>query len=200
MSSRSASTPSRTLGGALVPTESQSFSTSKAGSVHVAKWENELNLKLDSADSAKIHRVITRNSQVVKVNVLACESGSLLSICNYFMPLPIGLVDALKTELEKFYGKNSLESKDLSRVVNSNHFNQLIKLLDDGKVDKLEEIFDMINLGSKPLAARCKRVGDYGARGFRLTVMVQDHCCSSRRCDTFDHGGMTRLASKVQHD
>ncbi|KAH1111358.1 hypothetical protein GYH30_009934 [Glycine max] len=29
MSSRSASTPSRTLGGALVPTESQSFSTSK---------------------------------------------------------------------------------------------------------------------------------------------------------------------------
>jgi len=28
-------------------------------------------------------------------------------------------VDELKTELEKFYGKNSLESKDLSRVMNA---------------------------------------------------------------------------------
>jgi len=43
-------------------------------------------------------------------------------------------VDALKTELEQFYGKNQLESKDLSRIVNSNHFDRLIKLLDDDKV------------------------------------------------------------------
>ncbi|KAK7385166.1 hypothetical protein VNO78_30878 [Psophocarpus tetragonolobus] len=109
------------------------------------------------------------------------------------------LVDALKTELEKFYGKNPLESKDLSRIVNSNHFNRLTKLLDDDKVsgkivyggekdesllkisptvlldvprdslimseeifgpllpiltvDKVEESFDVINSGPKPLAA-----------------------------------------------
>ncbi|MED6184692.1 Aldehyde dehydrogenase 3 member H1 [Stylosanthes scabra] len=108
-------------------------------------------------------------------------------------------VDSLKTELEKFYGKNPLESKDLSRIVNSNHFGRLIKLLDDEKVsgkivfggekdesklrisptilldvprnslmmreeifgpllpiitvDKLEESFDIINSGTKPLAA-----------------------------------------------
>jgi aldehyde dehydrogenase (NAD+) len=43
-------------------------------------------------------------------------------------------VDALKTELESFYGKNPLESKDLSRIVNSNHFARLTKLLDDDKV------------------------------------------------------------------
>ncbi|KAK7282716.1 hypothetical protein RIF29_11705 [Crotalaria pallida] len=43
-------------------------------------------------------------------------------------------VDALKTELEKFFGNNPLESKDLSRIVNSYHFARLMKLLDDDKV------------------------------------------------------------------
>lgn len=43
-------------------------------------------------------------------------------------------MDALKTELEKFYGKNPIESKDLSRIVNSNHFSRLTKLLEDDKV------------------------------------------------------------------
>ncbi|PKI57527.1 aldehyde dehydrogenase family 3 member H1-like [Punica granatum] len=109
------------------------------------------------------------------------------------------VVDALKQELEKFYGKNPLESKDLSRIVNSNHFFRLSKLLDDDKVsgkvvhggekdqsklriaptllldvprdalimqeeifgpllpiltvDKIEDSFDVINSGMKPLAA-----------------------------------------------
>lgn len=43
-------------------------------------------------------------------------------------------VDTLKSELEMFYGKNPLESKDLSRIVNSNHFSRLTKLLDEDKV------------------------------------------------------------------
>lgn len=43
-------------------------------------------------------------------------------------------MDSLKAELEKFYGKNPLESKDLSRIVNSNHFGRLTKFLDDEKV------------------------------------------------------------------
>ncbi|KAK3427618.1 hypothetical protein EUGRSUZ_F03800 [Eucalyptus grandis] len=108
-------------------------------------------------------------------------------------------VDVLKNELETFYGKNPLESKDLSRIVNSDHFTRLTKLLDEDKVskkvvyggerdptklqiaptilldvprdslimneeifgpllpiltvDKLEESFDIINSGAKPLAA-----------------------------------------------
>ena len=43
-------------------------------------------------------------------------------------------MDALKEELEKFYGKNPLESKDLSRIVNANHYARLTKFLDDEKV------------------------------------------------------------------
>ncbi|KAH9691237.1 Aldehyde dehydrogenase family 3 member H1 [Citrus sinensis] len=108
-------------------------------------------------------------------------------------------LESLKNELENFYGKNPLESKDLSRIVNSNHFARLSKLLDDDKVsgkivhggerdknklriaptllldvprdslimseeifgpllpiltvDKIEDSFDIINSGTKPLAA-----------------------------------------------
>jgi aldehyde dehydrogenase (NAD+) len=40
--------------------------------------------------------------------------------------------------LERFYGKNPLESADLSRIVNLNHFKRLTDLLDDEKVsDKI---------------------------------------------------------------
>ncbi|KAJ6930637.1 aldehyde dehydrogenase family 3 member H1-like [Populus alba x Populus x berolinensis] len=109
------------------------------------------------------------------------------------------LVDSLKKELEAFYGKNPLESKDLSRIVNSNHFARLTKLLDEDKVSgkivyggerdeanlriaptillgvpqnslimkeeifgpllpiltvsKIEDSFDIIKSGTKPLAA-----------------------------------------------
>ena len=43
-------------------------------------------------------------------------------------------IDSFKCELERFYGKNPLESKDLSRIVNSNHFARLAKLLDEDNV------------------------------------------------------------------
>uniref|UniRef100_A0A6N2LW83 Aldehyde dehydrogenase n=1 Tax=Salix viminalis TaxID=40686 RepID=A0A6N2LW83_SALVM len=109
------------------------------------------------------------------------------------------LVDSLKKELEAFYGKNPLESKDLSRIVNSDHYARLTNLLDEDKVsgkivyggerneanlriaptillgvpqnslimkeeifgpllpiltvNKIEDSFDIINSGTKPLAA-----------------------------------------------
>lgn len=44
------------------------------------------------------------------------------------------LIDTLRSELEKFYGKDPLKSNDLSRIVNFNHFNRLSKLLDDDKI------------------------------------------------------------------
>ncbi|CAI9764022.1 unnamed protein product [Fraxinus pennsylvanica] len=48
------------------------------------------------------------------------------------------LIDALISELEKFFGKEPLKSQDLSRIVNSNHFNRLEKLMNDEKVsDKI---------------------------------------------------------------
>lgn len=47
-------------------------------------------------------------------------------------------MESLKTELENFFGKNPLESKDISRIVNHNHFARVAKLLDDEKVsDKI---------------------------------------------------------------
>ncbi|KAJ4837754.1 Aldehyde dehydrogenase 3 member H1 [Turnera subulata] len=48
------------------------------------------------------------------------------------------LVESLKKEIERFYGKSPLESKDISRIVNSNHFVRLANLLDEDKVsDKI---------------------------------------------------------------
>lgn len=43
-------------------------------------------------------------------------------------------VDALSSELERFYGKDPVNSKDLSKIVNSRHFERLSKLLDEEKV------------------------------------------------------------------
>lgn len=43
-------------------------------------------------------------------------------------------IDALKLELEQFFGKDPLISEDLSRIVSSNHFARLSKLLDEDKV------------------------------------------------------------------
>lgn len=55
-----------------------------------------------------------------------------------FIPFRLNLltlqVDSLKHELEEFYGKDPLESKDLSRIGNSYHFARLTKLLDEDKV------------------------------------------------------------------
>ena len=59
-----------------------------------------------------------------------------LLIVSYFFSLliPLRQLDAMKQELEKFYGKDPLKSGDLSRIVNANHFQRLSKLLDDNKV------------------------------------------------------------------
>ncbi|XP_042466730.1 aldehyde dehydrogenase family 3 member H1-like isoform X1 [Zingiber officinale] len=46
----------------------------------------------------------------------------------------ITLVEALKITLDKFYGKDPLESGDLSRLVNVKHFSRLTNLLNDKKI------------------------------------------------------------------
>lgn len=43
-------------------------------------------------------------------------------------------IDTLLSELEKFYGKDPLYSKDLSSIINSRQFDRLMKLLEDKKV------------------------------------------------------------------
>jgi aldehyde dehydrogenase (NAD+) len=43
-------------------------------------------------------------------------------------------LESLKRVLFEFYGEEPLRSPDLSRVVNSNHFNRLMALMDDYSV------------------------------------------------------------------
>ncbi|KAL6515530.1 hypothetical protein OROHE_018564 [Orobanche hederae] len=44
------------------------------------------------------------------------------------------LIDVFSSELEKFYGNDPLQYKDLSRIINSRHFDRLKRLLDDKRV------------------------------------------------------------------
>ncbi|KAL1561221.1 aldehyde dehydrogenase (NAD(+)) [Salvia divinorum] len=46
------------------------------------------------------------------------------------------LVNALSAQLDKFFGKEPLRSKELSSIVNIHHFNRLVKLLDDDEVSR----------------------------------------------------------------
>ncbi|XP_057486712.1 aldehyde dehydrogenase family 3 member H1-like isoform X2 [Actinidia eriantha] len=68
-------------------------------------------------------------------NGQACISADHIITTKDFAPK---LIDALKVELVKFYGNEPLVSEDLSRIVSSNHFARVTKLLDDDKVaDKI---------------------------------------------------------------
>ncbi|KAB2093166.1 hypothetical protein ES319_A02G078500v1 [Gossypium barbadense] len=146
------------------------------------------------------------NLQVATRRIIAgkwgCNNGQACISPDYIITMKDyaqKLIDSFKCELERFYGKDPLESKDLSRIVNSNHFARLSKLLDEDKVsskivhggerdkenlkitptilldvprdslimneeifgpllpvflvDKVEDSFDVINSGTKPLAA-----------------------------------------------
>ncbi|KAJ0976852.1 hypothetical protein J5N97_012326 [Dioscorea zingiberensis] len=64
-------------------------------------------------------------------NGQACIAPDYIITTKAFAPK---LVDAFKGILEKFYGEDPLESKDLSCIVNSNHFARLTNLLDEDKV------------------------------------------------------------------
>ncbi|WVZ88665.1 hypothetical protein U9M48_035157 [Paspalum notatum var. saurae] len=61
----------------------------------------------------------------------ACISPDYIITTKCFAPK---LLDALKRVLDKFYGKEPLRSPDLSRIVNSNHFNRLQALMDEETV------------------------------------------------------------------
>ncbi|PKU70852.1 aldehyde dehydrogenase family 3 member H1-like [Dendrobium catenatum] len=64
-------------------------------------------------------------------NGQACIAPDYIITTKSFAPQ---LVDALKISLKSFYGENPMQSEDLSRIVNSNHFARIIRLLDDEKI------------------------------------------------------------------
>ncbi|XP_068647665.1 aldehyde dehydrogenase family 3 member H1-like [Aristolochia californica] len=68
-------------------------------------------------------------------NGQTCVSPDYIITTKSFAPK---LIEEFKHRLETFYGKDPLDSKDLSRVVNSKHYNRLTGLLDEDKVsDKI---------------------------------------------------------------
>eukprot|EP00261_Vitis_vinifera_P029572 XP_010664198.1 PREDICTED: aldehyde dehydrogenase family 3 member H1 isoform X1 [Vitis vinifera] len=81
--------------------------------------------------------VTTKDFAPKLVRLLICmKLVWYLFLCLFHFPLLLLFlqIDALKHELEAWYGKDPLESKDLAHIVNSNHFARLAKLLDDDKV------------------------------------------------------------------
>ncbi|KAK2977859.1 hypothetical protein RJ640_003910 [Escallonia rubra] len=87
--------------------------------------DSNINLQVTSCNKAYHCRQVGGN------NGQACVSPDYIITTKDYAPK---LVDALKTELKNFYGDDQLNSKDLSRIVSSNHFARLTKLLDDDKV------------------------------------------------------------------
>ncbi|TKW07231.1 hypothetical protein SEVIR_7G294400v4 [Setaria viridis] len=73
-------------------------------------------------------------------NGQACISPDYIITTKSFAPK---LLDSLSKVLEKFYGKDPLRSADLSRIVNSNHFNRLKALMDE------EMVYDKIVFGGQ---------------------------------------------------
>ncbi|VVB10397.1 unnamed protein product [Arabis nemorensis] len=81
------------------------------------------------------------NLQVVARRIIAgkwaCNNGQACIGVDYVITtkdFASKLIDALKTELESFFGKIPLESKDLSRIVNSFHFKRLEGMLKENGV------------------------------------------------------------------
>ncbi|KAG6390407.1 hypothetical protein SASPL_148141 [Salvia splendens] len=66
-----------------------------------------------------------------------CNSGQTCVAPDYVITTKAfasKLVDAISSELERFYGKDPVNSTDMSRIINSRHFERLTKLLDEDKL------------------------------------------------------------------
>lgn len=73
----------------------------------------------------------------IAVGKWGCNSGQACIAPDYIITTKAfapELLASMKITLEKFYGENPLESKDLARIVNSNHFARLTRLLEDDMV------------------------------------------------------------------
>ncbi|XP_047337901.1 aldehyde dehydrogenase family 3 member H1-like isoform X2 [Impatiens glandulifera] len=70
-----------------------------------------------------------------------CNSGQTCVSPDYVITtkaFALKLIDSLRSELINFFGDTPLESKDMSRIVNSYHFSRLAKLMDDDRAsDKI---------------------------------------------------------------
>jgi len=73
----------------------------------------------------------------IAVGKWGCNNGQACIAPDYIITTKAfasELVDSLKRVLVRFYGEDPLQSEDLSRIVNSNHFRRLADLIEDKKV------------------------------------------------------------------
>ncbi|XP_062157991.1 aldehyde dehydrogenase family 3 member H1 isoform X1 [Alnus glutinosa] len=182
----------------------------------------------------------------------ACNNGQTCVAADYIITTKDyapKLLDSLKHELEKFYGKNPLESKDLSRIVNANHFARLTKLLDEDKVsgkivhggerdkpnlkiaptilldvprdstimneeifgpllpiitvEKVEDSVDIINSGTKPLAAYLftnnKKLKEHFVMAVSAGGMVVNDTVIHLAVDNLPFGGVQESGMGAYH-
>lgn len=84
--------------------------------------------------------VTTKEFAPKLVRIFKCDLSDIYALVCLFVYLWCHLlqVDAMKLQLEKFYGEDPLKSDNLSRIVSSNHYARITNLLDDPKVsDKI---------------------------------------------------------------
>ncbi|KAG6408325.1 hypothetical protein SASPL_131330 [Salvia splendens] len=100
-----------------------------------------LELTLKHAFDKKPKCCADLNSHVAARRIIAgkwgCNSGQACISPDYIITTKdfvSQLVNIMSVELEKFFGKEPLHSKELSSIINTHHFNRLVKLLDDGQV------------------------------------------------------------------
>ncbi|PSS19905.1 Aldehyde dehydrogenase family 3 member like [Actinidia chinensis var. chinensis] len=106
-----------------------------AAAKHLTPVDLELGGKCPVIVDSNINLIVTARRIIAGKwgmnNGQACISADHIITTKDFAPK---LIDALKVELVKFYGNEPLVSEDLSRIVSSNHFARVTKLLDDDKV------------------------------------------------------------------
>nr|DAD24665.1 TPA_asm: hypothetical protein HUJ06_026129 [Nelumbo nucifera] len=102
---------------------------------HVTPVILELGGKSPVVVDSKIN--LTVSARRIVAGKWGCNNGQTCVSPDYIITtktFATKLIDALKHVLEEFFGKDPLQSKDLSRIVNSSHFSRLTKLLDEDKV------------------------------------------------------------------
>ncbi|KAE8690068.1 Aldehyde dehydrogenase 3I1 isoform 2 [Hibiscus syriacus] len=82
-----------------------------------------------------------------------CNNGQVCIGVDYIITTKEFAPKALVSAVEEKFGKDPMESKERSRIINLFHFSRLVNLLDEDKVERLEDSFAMINQKPKPLAS-----------------------------------------------
>ncbi|KAK6114900.1 hypothetical protein DH2020_007169 [Rehmannia glutinosa] len=115
----------------LKPSEVAPATSSLLSNLLGSIWIHQLSKLLKVVWNSNVGRIIL-TAAAKHLTPVVLELGGK---CPVVVDSNIDLViDALSSELENFYGRDPMQSKELSRIINSRHFDRLTKLLDDKKI------------------------------------------------------------------